>query len=126
MTSFTVAGIVALLVLLIVFSEVVSAVIPLIIVLTFVPEREREALARLLATLDSSRRLRFWSALRLAVVMRRQELGHARDMRHNPYAHLEAHFARIPDGAPVNGAYPVAPGLDRQTAAPVTRTPEGA
>ena len=97
--------IVGLLVLLVVLTEIVSAVLPLVIVLTCVPERERDSLARLLAVCDSSRRLRVWSALRLAVAMRRQELAvqrEARDPERNPYAHLEAHFAQMPDGAPVN------------------------
>src|SRR5690349_15175225 len=57
MITSVVAGIVALVVVLIVVSEIVAAVIPLIIVLTCVPVRERDSLARVLAALDSSRRL---------------------------------------------------------------------
>ncbi|MDY7085828.1 MAG: hypothetical protein SYR96_12050 [Actinomycetota bacterium] len=107
MTLSVLAGIVALLVLLFVLSEIVAAVLPLIIVLTCVPERERETLARVLAAADSSRRLRLWSSLRLAVALRRQERRIARevrDPRRNPYAHLNAHFADMPGDAPLNEA----------------------
>ncbi|WP_127504052.1 hypothetical protein [Actinoplanes solisilvae] len=116
MTIIVLAGIVALLVLLLVLSEIAAAVIPLIIVLTCVPERDRESLARVLAALDSSRRLRMWPALRLAATLRRQErrvARAARDPRRNPYAHLNAHFADLPDDAPLNFPYeraePVSP-----------------
>lgn len=116
MTINVLAGIVALLVLLLALSEIVAAVIPLIIVLTCVPERERETLARVLAAMDSSRRLRLWPALRLAVTLRRQErrvADAARDPRRNPYAHLNAHFADLPGEAPLNLPYdraqPVSP-----------------
>jgi len=105
MTRTLLAGIVALLVLLFVLSEIVSAVLPLIIVLTFVPEREREALAGLVAALDSSRRLRLWRALRFAVAMRRQERKvalEARDPERNPYTHLNELFAQMPPDAPLN------------------------
>ncbi|GAB2591510.1 hypothetical protein Aab01nite_38960 [Paractinoplanes abujensis] len=73
-------------------------------------------LARVLATVDSSRRLRLWPALRLAVALRRQERRIARevrDPRRNPYAHLNAHFADMPGDAPLNQPYeraePVSP-----------------
>jgi hypothetical protein len=108
MTFTTLAGIVALLVFSVLLSEIVSAVLPLIIVLTCVPERERETLARVLSALDSSRRLRLWPALRLAVTLRRQERRQARaarDPRRNPYAHLNEHFAGMPDEAPLNPPY---------------------
>ncbi|MCM4084775.1 hypothetical protein [Paractinoplanes hotanensis] len=118
MTFTLLAGIVALIVLLVVLSEIVAAVIPLIIVLTCVPVGERDALARVLAALDSSRRLRVWSALRLAVTLRRQEIEHARvarDPRMNPYSHLNAYFAEPSAAAPVNPPYdraePVSPPL---------------
>jgi hypothetical protein len=114
MTINVLAGIVVLLVILVVLSELAAAVLPLIIVLTCVPERERDALARVLAAVDSSRRLRVWPALRLAVALRRQERRvsrEARDPHRNPYAHLEAHFAQLPDEAPVNDQY----GLARTT-----------
>ncbi|MBM2623264.1 hypothetical protein JIG36_47985 [Actinoplanes sp. LDG1-06] len=116
MTINLLAGIVALLVLLFVLTEIVSAVLPLIIVLAFVPERERESLARALAALDSSRRLRLWPELRLAVTLRRQQrrvARAARDPRRNPYAHLNRHFADMPGDAPLNPPYdraePVSP-----------------
>lgn len=108
MITSVVAGIVALIVVLIVLSEILAAVIPLVIVLTCVPAWERDGLARVLAAMDSSRRLRLWSALRLAVTLRRQELEHARaaqDSRRNPYAHLNAYFADLPEDAPLNSPY---------------------
>lgn len=58
--------------------EVVAAVLPLLIVLTLVPPHERTAVAELLATLDSSRRLRLWPALRAAVIARRSALAAGR------------------------------------------------
>jgi len=116
MTITVLAGIVGLLVLLIVLSEIGSAVLPLIIVLTCVPERDRDSLARVLAAIDSRRRLRVWPALRLAVTLRRQQRSEARAARdplRNPYAHLNAHFANIPGDAPLNAPYadpePVSP-----------------
>jgi hypothetical protein len=108
MTSTLLAGIIAFLVLLFVLSEIASAVLPLIIVLAFVPSQNREELATVLAALDSSRRLRLWPALRFAVTMRRQErkvAGEARDPERNPYAHLNEHFARMPEEAPLNQPY---------------------
>ncbi|WP_249997684.1 hypothetical protein [Actinoplanes sp. M2I2] len=105
MTMSLLAGIVALIVLLIVLSEILAAVLPLIIILTCVPARDRDGLARVLAAIDSSRRLRIWSALRLAVTLRRQEIEHARVSRdpcQNPYAHLNAYFADLPGDAPLN------------------------
>lgn len=113
------AGVVAFLVLLFVLSEIASAVLPLIIVLAFVPARDREELARVLAALDSSRRLRLWAALRFAVTMRRQERAvafEARDPERNPYAHLNEHCAHMPYDVPVNPPYgcaekPVSPPL---------------
>ncbi|MCY1142040.1 hypothetical protein OWR29_28945 [Actinoplanes sp. Pm04-4] len=116
MTLTVLAVVVALIVVLIVVSEILAAIIPLIIVLTCVPVAERDGLARVLAALDSSRRLRVWSALRLAVTLRRQEIEHARvarDPRLNPYAHLNAYFAEQPGDAPLNAPYeraePVSP-----------------
>jgi hypothetical protein len=116
MTITVLAGIVALLVFLFLISEILSAVLPLIIVLTCVPERERQALAEVLAALDSSHRLRLWPALRLAVALRRQErrlARAARDPQRNPYAHLNEHFADMPGDAPLNPPYdhaePVSP-----------------
>ena len=108
MTSTLLAGIVAFLVLLFVLTEIAAAVLPLIIVLTFVPKQDREDLARVLAALDSSRRLRLWAALRFAVTMRRQErkvTSVASDPERNPYAHLNEHFAQMPSDAPLNPPY---------------------
>ena len=111
MTSTLLAGIIAALVLLFVVSEIVAAVLPLIIVLLAVPDREREALARVLAALDSSHRLRLWTTLRFAVTMRRQErrqarkAAAARDPRRNPYAHLNDYFAQLSADAPLNDPY---------------------
>ncbi|MCO8275972.1 hypothetical protein M1L60_35880 [Actinoplanes sp. TRM 88003] len=116
MITSVLAGVVALIVVLIVLSEILAAVIPLIIVLTCVPAAERDGLARVLAVIDSSRRLRVWSALKLAVVLRRQEIEQARtaqDPLRNPYAHLNDHFANLPGDAPLNPPYeraePVSP-----------------
>ena len=52
-------------------TELLAAVLPLLIVLAFVPPAQRSVLADLLAASDSSRRLRCWPALRLAVASRR-------------------------------------------------------
>ncbi|MEU4237360.1 hypothetical protein [Actinoplanes sp. NPDC026619] len=62
-------GVLALLIL----TEIVAAALPVIIIIVAVPPEEREALAKLLAACDSSRKLRLWPALRLAVRARRQE-----------------------------------------------------
>ncbi|GAA4942337.1 hypothetical protein [Actinoplanes utahensis] len=62
----------------IVLTEIVAAALPVVIVITVVPPEEREALARLLAACDSSRRLRLWPALRLAVRERRRQLTTSR------------------------------------------------
>ena len=58
---------VAAVVVLIVLTEIAAAALPLLIVLTFVPPHEREQLAGLLAACDSSRKLRLWTALHVAV-----------------------------------------------------------
>ncbi|GIE91313.1 hypothetical protein [Actinoplanes regularis] len=58
-----------------VLTELVAAALPVIIVIAMVPPHEREGLARLLAACDSSRRLRLWTALRLAVRDRRESIG---------------------------------------------------
>jgi hypothetical protein len=64
----------------IVVTEIVAAVLPLILVVALVPRDERRDLAELLAAADSSRRLRLWPALRVAVAARRrQRLGAGRD-----------------------------------------------
>jgi len=66
-------AIVAFLVLLFILTELAAAVLPLVIVIVLVPPQDREALARVIAACDTSRKLRIWSALRLAVVLSRQE-----------------------------------------------------
>ena len=58
-----------------VLTELAAAVLPVIIVIAVVPPEEREGLARLLAACDSSRRLRLWPTLRLAVRARRHGTG---------------------------------------------------
>jgi hypothetical protein len=73
MSQLAVAGIVAALVFLIVVSEIVCALVPILVVVTLVPPAERKGLAEVLAAADSSRRLRFWRALRVAVAVRRQQ-----------------------------------------------------
>ncbi|MET7396946.1 hypothetical protein ABZS66_26030 [Dactylosporangium sp. NPDC005572] len=62
---------------LIVLTELVAAALPVVIVIAMVPPEEREGLARLIAACDSSRRLRLWPALRLAVRARREEARRA-------------------------------------------------
>ena len=56
-----------------VLTELLAAALPVIIVIALVPPEEREGLAKLLAACDSSRRLRLWPALRLAVRARRAQ-----------------------------------------------------
>ncbi len=60
------------LVILVVVVELAAAVLPVLIVVTLVPPEERSALAEVIAAVDSSPRLRLWSALRLAVAARRR------------------------------------------------------
>jgi hypothetical protein len=48
-------------------------VLPILIVIVLVPPEQRDDLARVVAACDSSRRLRAWRALRLAVEARRRE-----------------------------------------------------
>jgi hypothetical protein len=57
---------------LLILTELVAAALPVIIVIAMVPPQERDGLARLLAVCDSSRKLRLWPALRLAVRARRE------------------------------------------------------
>jgi hypothetical protein len=74
MNDLVVVAAVAALVVLIVMVELAAAVLPVLIVVTMVPPGERQGLAELMAAADSSRRLRVWSALRLAVAARRRAL----------------------------------------------------
>ncbi|MFC7533654.1 hypothetical protein [Actinoplanes sp. GCM10030250] len=77
----TVFAVVAFLVVLFLVVEITSAVLPVLIVITMVPREDRRELAELLATIDSSRRLRLWSALRAAVRSRRTLRAAARARR---------------------------------------------
>lgn len=61
-----------------VLTELIAAALPVVIVIAMVPPQEREGLAKLLAACDSSRRLRLWPALRLAVRARREEAKRTR------------------------------------------------
>ena len=63
---------VALAIIVIVMMEVIAAVLPVVVVILLVPPHERAGLAELIAAADSSRRLRMWPALRVAVRARRQ------------------------------------------------------
>ncbi len=56
-----------------VLTELIAATLPVVIVIAMVPPQERDGLANLLAACDSSRKLRLWRALRLAVRARREE-----------------------------------------------------
>jgi putative exporter of polyketide antibiotics len=64
--------------LVLVLTELVAAALPVIIVIAMVPPEEREGLARLLAACDSSRKLRLWPAVRVAVRARREETRRTR------------------------------------------------
>jgi hypothetical protein len=81
MSEFAVLAAVAALVMLFVLAEIAAAVLPVIIVVALVPPEERATLAELIAAADSSRRLRLWPALRVAVAARR--LDRARN-QHRP------------------------------------------
>jgi putative exporter of polyketide antibiotics len=74
MSGLLIFAVVALLVLLLIITEMAAAVLPLLIVVTLVPPAERGSLADVLAAADSRRRLRLWSALRVAVKARRSSL----------------------------------------------------
>lgn len=75
MNEIAVIAAIAALIMLFVLAEIAAAVLPLIIVVALVPPEERADLAKVVAACDSSRRLRFWPALRAAVTMRRQQRG---------------------------------------------------
>lgn len=117
MTQIAVLAAVAALVMLFVLAEIAAAVLPLIIVVTMVPPEERHQLAQLIAACDSSRRLRIWPALRVAVKARRQ----ARDRDVNPRRDREMPFdqARAHE-PPINPPRENGPGADRSQA-PVGR-----
>jgi hypothetical protein len=80
MNEFPVLAAIAALVMVFILAEIAAAVLPLIIVMTLVPPEQRDALARVLAACDSSRKVRLWAALRAAVRARRQ----AEDRDRNP------------------------------------------
>nr|WP_296071920.1 hypothetical protein [uncultured Actinoplanes sp.] len=101
----TIALVVAAVVLLIVLLELAAAALPLIIIVTLVPPHERAQLAELLASVDSSRRLRLWPALRAAVAARRQCAGCPRAVQHGEVLGREA-----PGVWPTNRAHRVAGG----------------
>ncbi len=88
MINIAVLAAVAALVMLFVLAEIMAAVLPLIIVLVLVPPEQRRELAELIAACDSSRRLRIWPALRVAVTARRR----ARDGGRRPRADGETPF----------------------------------
>lgn len=73
--SLAIVAAIAAVVILVVFAEVAAAVLPVIIILALVPPEERQGLAELIAATDSSRKLRVWPALRLAVAARRLDLA---------------------------------------------------
>jgi hypothetical protein len=70
MNEFAALAMVVALVSLVVLAQIVAAVLPVIIVVTLVPPEQRDDLARVIAACDSSRKLRIWSTLRLAVKAR--------------------------------------------------------
>ena len=79
-----VLGVVAL-ILVVVVSEVLAAVLPVLIVITMVPPEDRAGLAALIAAADSSRRLRVWPALRVAVLARRVQRANRRPADRQPH-----------------------------------------
>ncbi len=83
---------VAALVMLFVLAEIAAAVLPIIIIVVLVPPAERDALARLIAACDSSRKLRLWPALRVAVEARRRTRKD--DPRLNSHRNPDAPFDR--------------------------------
>jgi hypothetical protein len=76
-TLVIVAGVMAF-VLLVVLVELAAALLPLVFVVLCVPPEQRPELARLLAVVDSSPKLRLWRALRLAALARRRERAASR------------------------------------------------
>jgi hypothetical protein len=71
MNQISVLAAVSALVMLFVLTEVAAAAVPLILVLALVPPEQRRDLAGVLAAIDSSPKLRLWSALRVAAARRR-------------------------------------------------------
>lgn len=73
--SIAIVAAVSAVVILVVFVELAAAVLPMLIVLAAVPPEERQDLAELIAACDSSRKLRLWPALRVAVEARRRRVS---------------------------------------------------
>jgi hypothetical protein len=116
MNEFSVLVAVAVLVVLLVVSEILAAVLPLIIVVALVPPHERDDLAKVLAACDSSRRLRFWPALRTAVEARRRE--RRQDPLRNTPGDREAPFSRARHGeSMINRPWRHTPDFGRQNRA---------
>jgi hypothetical protein len=69
--------------------ELAAAVLPILVVVLLVPADQRADLARVLAAADSSRRLRLWRALRVAVVARRSTRTHTNQDRNAGYVARE-------------------------------------
>ncbi|HET6534405.1 MAG TPA: hypothetical protein VFH03_27805 [Actinoplanes sp.] len=108
MNEFAVLAAVTALVMLFVLAEIAAAVLPLIIVLTLVAPEQRQSLADVLAACDSSRKLRIWTALRVAVKARRAR----RNRTVSSDRDREAAFNRARD-AEVNAPRPYHPEADR-------------
>lgn len=114
MNGLAVPAAVAALVLLFLVTELAAAVLPLLIVIVCVPPQHRDALARLVAAADSSRRLRLWSALRLAIKGRRLDRERARGFPMDPSQGLETPFRWVAAvGRPVNPPFVGARPTDR-------------
>jgi hypothetical protein len=96
--DFVILAAVAALVMLFVLAEIVAAVLPVIIVVALVPPEEREGLAKVIAACDSSRKLRVWSALRLAVTARRAQRRRREDVNLNRHADLNDAFRWTGEG----------------------------
>lgn len=106
MNDFAVLAAVAALVMLFVLAEIAAAVLPVIIVVALVPPEERDGLAKVIAACDSSRKLRVWPALRLAVTARRAELRKPDDVNLNRHRDLDDAFGRAGNGnAAMNASF---------------------
>jgi hypothetical protein len=84
MNELVVVAAVSTVVLVVVLTELAAAAVPLLIVVTLVPPHERAELATLLAACDNSRRLRLSSAMRVAVMARRQQRANRVDAPERP------------------------------------------
>ena len=116
MNEFAVLAAVAGLVMLFVLAEIAAAVLPIIIVVALVPPGERDGLAKVIAACDSSPKLRIWSALRLAVEVRRAERARRQgdDPNLNPREDLNAAFEQARTREPtINAPRDHDPDVDR-------------